>query len=216
MIKSTMPARVGGGQFLKKPRESDKVQIFQGPQLADDTGLFVHTVRKGPKAFYAVTSVVRGNENREDFSPGNALAEPVRQKPAQPRPVPQAVSTANFGIPHARHRSSGERTFTIVIPFISILYVEKSASCPAICAPGERKYHHKRLSCHALCVSPADESLCHPPFGPELTAEGQPPIPSPQSPVPNPQPPIPNPHPPSRTPRRRVLERSEKLVAART
>ncbi|MGB2823855.1 MAG: hypothetical protein WBF17_22945, partial [Phycisphaerae bacterium] len=95
VIDDAWPGRIDGGQFLKQPEPSKKVQIFQGPQLADDTGLFVHTVRRAGKAHYAVTSVLCGNENREDFSPGNSLAQPIDQEKATPKPVLQAVFTAN-------------------------------------------------------------------------------------------------------------------------
>ena len=95
VIDAGWPERIRGGQFLRKVPPSDKVQIYQGPQLADDCGLFVHTCRAAGKAHYAVTSVEAGNENRQDFSPGNALSQPVREKVAEPKPVLQAVFTAN-------------------------------------------------------------------------------------------------------------------------
>ena len=95
VIDADWPERTEGGRFLKQPTESEKVQLHQGPQLADDTGLFVHTVAAAGRRYYAVTSVRNGNENRQDFSAGNAPARPVEQKPDRPRPVLQAVFTAN-------------------------------------------------------------------------------------------------------------------------
>jgi len=95
VIDETWPERIDGGRFLTQPKPSEAVQLHQGPQLADDTGLFVHIVRKPGRSHYAVTSVWRGNENREDFTAGNAPARPVAQSIGRPQPVLQAVVTAN-------------------------------------------------------------------------------------------------------------------------
>jgi len=95
VIDDTWPRRIEGGRFLDRPKPSERVQVYQGPQLSDETGLFVHTVGRPGRAFYAVTSVVEGNENRQDFSAENSLREPVAQKAETPRPVLQAVFTAN-------------------------------------------------------------------------------------------------------------------------
>lgn len=95
VIDADWPKRIDGGRFLNEPKASDKVQIHQGPPLADDCGLFVHTVRKARKAYLAVTSVAEGNENRQDVSPGNSLARPIDLRVARPQPVLQAVFTAN-------------------------------------------------------------------------------------------------------------------------
>ncbi len=61
--------------------------IHQGPALAGDTGLFVWTVTRDGTSHYSVTSVVEGNENRDDFA-HNAVS--VAQKTAKPMPVLQA------------------------------------------------------------------------------------------------------------------------------
>jgi len=74
-------------------------RMLEGPALADQTGLFVHTCRKAGPAFFAVTSVVEGNENRRIFSRGNALPRPVQMKVAPPRPVLQVV----FNHAQAKH-----------------------------------------------------------------------------------------------------------------
>ena len=95
VIDDAWPRRIDGGRFLTEPKPSDRVQIHQGPPLSDETGLFVHTVRKAARACFAVTSVLNGNENRRDFGGGNSLARPVACAVAPPRPVPQAVFTAN-------------------------------------------------------------------------------------------------------------------------
>ena len=63
----------------------------EGPQLSDDTGLYVHTVEKAGKTYFAVTSVIEGFENRRDFAAGNALTEPVAVKVEEARPVLQVV-----------------------------------------------------------------------------------------------------------------------------
>jgi hypothetical protein len=66
-------------------------RVTGGPELSDDTGLFVHTVRKSGRAHFCVTAVVDGNENRRDIGGGNSLAKPVSCKVAEPAPVLQAV-----------------------------------------------------------------------------------------------------------------------------
>ncbi len=63
--------------------------LHQGPQLSDETGLFVRTVTKAGTAHYAATAVVNGNENRADFGRGNTVG--VQATPGEPQPVLQAV-----------------------------------------------------------------------------------------------------------------------------
>jgi len=91
VIDDSWPRGLEGGEFLAKPKASEKVEIYQGPQLSDDTGLFVHTVRKEGAAWFGVTSVLEGNENREEL----ASAGPIEGKVAVPQPVLQAVFNAN-------------------------------------------------------------------------------------------------------------------------
>jgi len=91
VVDGGWPQRVEGGQFLEQPKAMDAVQLFQGPQLGNDAGLFVHTVREAGPAWFAVTSVLEGNENRQEI----ASAGPVEAKVAEPEPVLQAVFTAN-------------------------------------------------------------------------------------------------------------------------
>lgn len=62
-----------------------------GPELSDDTGLFVHTVRKEVPAWFCVTAVLDGNENRRDISSGNSLVAAVACKVEEPKAVLQAV-----------------------------------------------------------------------------------------------------------------------------
>jgi hypothetical protein len=99
VVDDTWPERDGGGAFLrtaelKTLKEDPKYRrggaiIHQGPALPDDAGVFVWTVKKAGAFHYAVTAIREGNENREDFGPGNTAA--VEQKAAEPRPVLQAV-----------------------------------------------------------------------------------------------------------------------------
>jgi len=68
-----------------------KTLVTSGPELSDQTGLFVHTVGQAGKVYFAVTAVVEGNENRQDFSAANALTEPIAVKAETPRPILQGV-----------------------------------------------------------------------------------------------------------------------------
>jgi len=98
VIDHDWPAKIDGGKWLAQPpKDKTRVTLRGGPQLPDDTGLFVCTVPADGKAFYAVTSVINGNENRDDFGPPNALAAAVSEKKATPRPVCQAVFISNKG-----------------------------------------------------------------------------------------------------------------------
>jgi len=81
--------------FANKQQDEHFARVIEGPTLSDDTGLFVHTVARPGPAYYAVTAVLEGNENRRDFSPGNALSQPVDGKVAEPQPVLQALFVAN-------------------------------------------------------------------------------------------------------------------------
>jgi len=81
--------------FANKKEDEHFARVIEGPMLADDTGLFVHTVRRPGPAYYAVTAVLEGNENRRDFTAGNALASPVEGKVEPPEPVLQALFVAN-------------------------------------------------------------------------------------------------------------------------
>lgn len=58
-----------------------------GPPLPAEVGLWVHTVHAGEsgQAYYAVTTVVEGNENRDDFQVNQT--GPVTESHATPRPV---------------------------------------------------------------------------------------------------------------------------------
>ncbi|MCX6032377.1 MAG: putative glycoside hydrolase [Chloroflexi bacterium] len=58
-----------------------------GALLADTTGLFVWTTHETGQFYYAVTTVYEGAEDRTNFGPGNSLAAPLNEAPADPRPV---------------------------------------------------------------------------------------------------------------------------------
>ena len=60
-----------------------------GDPLSDEQGLFVHTTQSGQEgtAYYAVTTVVGGVENRNITSGGNATTTPVYEAVGTPRPV---------------------------------------------------------------------------------------------------------------------------------
>jgi hypothetical protein len=65
--------------------------MLEGPPLPDDTGLFVHTVRSSGRRWFAVTSVVEGQESRRDLTGSNAPKGPVAVRVEPPRPVLQVV-----------------------------------------------------------------------------------------------------------------------------
>lgn len=68
-----------------------------GMPLPAGTGLFVYTVQNQNAAnyHYAVTSVVEGNENRDDF--GGSTAGPISEIKTTPRPVRVWTSSTNNG-----------------------------------------------------------------------------------------------------------------------
>jgi len=92
VIDDTWREKFHEGKWLKDVRVvGDQPVILQGPELSDDTGLFVHTVTAPGKVYYAVTAVLEGNENRTDFSGSNALKTAIETKVAPPKPVPQVA-----------------------------------------------------------------------------------------------------------------------------
>ena len=66
-----------------------------GEELSDDTGLFVYTVKNEGEFYYAVTSVMEGNENRTDFSFENALQEAISESIDLPSAVRQRLTDDN-------------------------------------------------------------------------------------------------------------------------
>lgn len=110
VIDDTWPEKIEGGRWLKDASVlGEGLRELKGPELPDDTGLFVHTVRKPGKAFFAVTAVVEGNENRDDFSAANALAEPLELRVEPPRPVLQVAF--HESIKHGRQRQIREYVY---------------------------------------------------------------------------------------------------------
>ncbi len=70
----------------------DRLAIEDGKVLPPGKGVYVHSVgeKEKKKAYYAVTAVANGEEDKADFSPANSLAEPVAEAPAVWQPVEQA------------------------------------------------------------------------------------------------------------------------------
>jgi len=96
VIDDAWPEKTGGGTWLTDGTAPGPGRhTLEGPQLADDTGLFVHTVKKPGNVYLAVTSVLEGWENRENLGPANSLTKPLAVKVAKPRPVLQFVLHAN-------------------------------------------------------------------------------------------------------------------------
>ncbi len=110
VIDDAWHEKIEGGQWLTDAKVlGEGLRELKGPELSDDTGLFVHTVREPGKVFFAVTSVIEGNENRDDFSPANALDEPLDVKVETPRPVLQVVFNEN--VKHGRQRQIREYVY---------------------------------------------------------------------------------------------------------
>ncbi len=65
-----------------------RLAIQPGEPLPHATGLYVHTVGRGDKPYYAVVSARDGVENTLDVSQANAVG-PIEQRPAEPAPVLQ-------------------------------------------------------------------------------------------------------------------------------
>ncbi|HET6427353.1 MAG TPA: hypothetical protein VFJ30_03010, partial [Phycisphaerae bacterium] len=106
VIDDAWPAKVEGGKWLTDAKVlGNGLRELKGPELSDETGLFVWTVDKPGKVYLAVTSVIEGNENREDFAPANAPAEPVEVKVDTPAPVLQAAfHRMDAGYPHQKRQ----------------------------------------------------------------------------------------------------------------
>ncbi len=104
VIDDTWPAKIEGGKWLADAKVlGHGLRELKGPELPDDTGLFVHTVGRAGKLHFAVTSVIEGNENREDFAPGNALAAPIPAKVEPTKPILQvAFHRMDKGYPHQK------------------------------------------------------------------------------------------------------------------
>jgi hypothetical protein len=104
VIDDTWAARIEGGRWRTDAKVlGTGVRALKGPELADGTGLFVHTVGRPGRFHFAVTSVLNGNENREDFTAANATAEPLAVKIEPPRPILQvAFHRMDAGYPHQR------------------------------------------------------------------------------------------------------------------
>lgn len=66
-----------------------------GAPLPEGVGLFVYTVHEEGTFYYAVTSVVEGNENRQDFA-SNTVG-PVSEAEGTPRPVRVWTNATNTG-----------------------------------------------------------------------------------------------------------------------
>ncbi len=63
-----------------------RLAVQPGSPVGPGTGLYVHTVRKAGRAYYAVLAAEDGAANAADISAANT-AGPVDQRPAEPRPV---------------------------------------------------------------------------------------------------------------------------------
>ncbi|KPJ75488.1 MAG: hypothetical protein AMS14_03505 [Planctomycetes bacterium DG_20] len=87
---------VPGGDFIKRRPEAValRLAIEPGKPLPPGSGLYVHTVERPGRMYYAVTSAVDGVENTVALSEANA-AGPVDQRPGRPEPVLQEVPKAH-------------------------------------------------------------------------------------------------------------------------
>jgi chitodextrinase len=66
-----------------------------GSELTDDTGLFVYTTKENGHFYYAVTSVLEGNENIDDFDAQNSIQAPIVESVNLPQAICQAVVDQN-------------------------------------------------------------------------------------------------------------------------
>jgi hypothetical protein len=81
-----------GGARAKRDAVPAYVIAKGEPPLPRGYGLYVRTVTRSGKTYYAVVTAVNGREavNRDGISGGNSLREPVAEQPAPPIPVLQA------------------------------------------------------------------------------------------------------------------------------
>jgi len=66
-----------------------------GSELSDDTGLFVYTSKESGYFYYAVTSVMEGNENLKDFDLQNSIQNPIAESVDLPDAICQGVDNQN-------------------------------------------------------------------------------------------------------------------------
>ncbi len=79
------------------------------PELPLHTGLYVHQAPQAGKFHYAVTALVDGVENTVDFSPANALAEPVEESTGPGEPMLYRVLDQSAGT--GKNREARETQF---------------------------------------------------------------------------------------------------------
>ena len=68
----------------------------KGKHLTPGEDLYVHSVAKGGKGYYAVTIAHAGTENLRDVTDANSLAAPVDETPGPPEPVLQWVQLDRY------------------------------------------------------------------------------------------------------------------------
>lgn len=96
VIDDTWAQKVEGGKWLTEFQALGQgFRMEKGPELSDEMGLFVNTVSKEGKSYFAVTSVLEGNENRQDFSAANVLSDGLDVKVETPKPILQVVFNTN-------------------------------------------------------------------------------------------------------------------------
>jgi hypothetical protein len=81
-----------GDQF--KNKTIPRLAVEQEKPLEDGKELYVHTVRKSGKSYYAVIAIINGKENTS-ISEENSLRLPVEENPGEPEPVLQRVDKLN-------------------------------------------------------------------------------------------------------------------------
>ncbi len=70
-----------------QPVQRNFIISDRGPELSDDTGLFVWTAHEAGPAYYAVTEVVNGVEDRSLVAGRNATTAAVQEAVETTRPV---------------------------------------------------------------------------------------------------------------------------------
>ena len=66
-----------------------------GAELSDNTGLFVYTTKENGDFYYAVTSLLEGNENIDNFDMQNSLQTPIAESIDLPQAICQEVVDQN-------------------------------------------------------------------------------------------------------------------------
>ncbi len=98
-VNTRMVRRIWQGENVPSKLDDEFTAVRHAVEpltpVGSGIGVYVHTVARAGKAYYAVVTAVNGVENTVDLT--GASAGPVAQKPAPPEPVLQAESRSKEG-----------------------------------------------------------------------------------------------------------------------